>query len=272
MTPAYEHIPGRYGVTITRTETGTAARIPLRDDLADETGALRLAAVLMAIDMGAGLAAGSAVLPNWTVTADIETRIVGACTVGPLRVHCTPIKPGRTMSVVECRIVDEGAGDALVALSTANHGVLEPTFDDSLHHMSTGGVRVFAEPAEPDESLEAYFGLRHHEGGVELAITDRTRNPWGILHGGLTGMMMETTARAGGVRPPDRPDGAVPPRRERRAGGDPHRRDRRPGDRSAGQDRDGRRGNRQGRGDRVDRGLVTIRSASRAVAVSMISL
>ena len=140
MSQAFEHIPGRYGVTITHTETGTATRIPLRPDLAAEDGSLRLAAVLMGIDMGAGLAAGGAVLPKWTVTADIETRIVGRCVVGPLRVDSTPIKPGRTMSVVECRLVDEGADDALVALATANHGVLEPTFDDSLQHLEVGHV------------------------------------------------------------------------------------------------------------------------------------
>ena len=122
MISAYEHIPGRYGVTITITESGTSTRIPVRPDLTAPDGSLRLAAVLMGIDMGAGLAAGTAVLPKWTVTADIETRIVGRCLVGPLRVDSSPIKPGRTMSVVEARVVDEGADDALVALSTANHG------------------------------------------------------------------------------------------------------------------------------------------------------
>lgn len=202
MTPGYEHIPGRYGVTITRTAEGTATRIPLRPDLAAADGSLRLAAVLMGIDMGAGLAAGGAVLPMWTVTADIETRIVGPCTVGPLRVDSIPIKPGRTMSVVQSRLVDEGADDALVALSTANHGVLEPTFDDSLQHMDTGGVRVFAAPDDPGGSLEEYFGIEADEAQVRVAITDRTRNPWGILHGGLTGLMMETAARAAGVAEP----------------------------------------------------------------------
>jgi acyl-coenzyme A thioesterase PaaI-like protein len=202
VTRAYEHIPGRYGITITITDRGTSTHIPLRPDLAAPDGSLRLAAVLMGIDMGAGLAAGTAVLPQWTVTADIETRIVGSCRVGPLRIDSTPIKPGRTMSVVEARVVDEGAGDALVALSTANHGVLEPTFDDSLQHMDVGGVRVFAEPDEPGPSLEAYFGLEQTDVGVSVAITDRTRNPWGILHGGLIGMMVETTARAAGMSSP----------------------------------------------------------------------
>ena len=132
--PGYEHIPGRYGVEIERTDSGTSTFVPLRPDLAALDGSLRIAAVLMGIDMGAGITAGQAVLPGWTVTADIETHLVGRCTVGPLRVDARAIKPGRTMSVVECRVVDAGAADQLVALATANHGVLEPTFDDDLRH------------------------------------------------------------------------------------------------------------------------------------------
>lgn len=198
----YEHIPGRYGIEIERTDFGTSTSVPMRPDLADGDGSMRLAAVLMSIDMGAGLAAGQAVLPGWTVTADIETRVVGRCTVGPLRVDSRPIKPGRTMSVVESRVVDAGAEDALVALSTANHGVLEPTFDDSLNSMQVGDVRVFAPPADPGPSLEAYFGVDLNAEELRIDIDERTRNPWGILHGGLTGLLMEQAARRAGVAEP----------------------------------------------------------------------
>ncbi|MEM8706414.1 MAG: acyl-CoA thioesterase domain-containing protein [Actinomycetota bacterium] len=200
--PGYEHIPGRYGVEIERTEVGTSTFIALRPDLTDADGSLRLAAVLMGIDMGAGLAAGMAVVPGWTVTADIETRIVGRCTVGPLRVDSRAIKPGRTMSVVESRVVDAGADDALVALSTANHGVLEPTFTDDLQVMPVGGRRVFTPPLEPGDSLEGYFGVDLDADELRIEIGDRTRNPWGILHGGLSGMLMEQAARRAGVAEP----------------------------------------------------------------------
>ncbi|MEM9203783.1 MAG: hypothetical protein AAGC53_19245 [Actinomycetota bacterium] len=202
MATAYEQIPGRYGIVITKTEAGTATHIPLRPDLVAADGSLRLAAVLMGIDMGAGLAAGGAVLPKWTVTADIETRVLGRCMVGPLRVDSTAIKPGRTMSVVSARIVDEGNDDALVALATANHGVLEPTFDDALRHLDVGDVRVFAEPEQPTDSLEDYFGLDVVDGGLRLDITERTRNPWGILHGGLIGLLVEQEARRAGIAEP----------------------------------------------------------------------
>ena len=41
------------------------------------------------------------------------------------------------MSVVDARLVDEGDGDALVALATANHGVLESSFE---HTLATGAL------------------------------------------------------------------------------------------------------------------------------------
>lgn len=198
----YEHIPGRYGVEVERTEFGTSTFVSLRPDLADADGRLRVAAVLMGIDMGAGLAAGQAVVPGWTVTADIEARLVGSCTVGPLRVDSRSIKPGRTMSVVESRVVDAGADDALVALATANHGVLEPTFDDEFRMMDVGARRDFAPPADPGESLEAYFGIDLEADELQIDITERTRNPWGILHGGLTGLLVEQAARRAGVVEP----------------------------------------------------------------------
>ena len=200
--PGYEHIPGRYGVEIERTDSGTSTFVPLRPDLAAPDGSLRIAAVLMGIDMGAGITAGQAVLPGWTVTADIETRLVGRCTVGPLRVDARAIKPGRTMSVVECRVVDAGADDELVALATANHGVLEPTFDDDLRGMTVGGRRVFTPPTDPGDSLESYFGVNVSADDLRIDLSERTRNPWGILHGGLTGLLIEQAAFRAGIAAP----------------------------------------------------------------------
>ena len=39
--PGYEHIPGRYGVEIERTDSGTSTFVPLRPDLAALDGSLR---------------------------------------------------------------------------------------------------------------------------------------------------------------------------------------------------------------------------------------
>jgi acyl-coenzyme A thioesterase PaaI-like protein len=212
MAPDFERIPGRYGYSLERTgDLSVAGRMPLLASLTDPDGAMRPAAMLMAIDMTCGMAGGLGVLPLWTVTADAEIHFLGECTVGPLRVDARCIRAGRAMSVVEARVVDEGAGDALVAIVTANHGVLESDFSHFLATASIGDVKHFDRPDHPDdESLEQYFGLELTRGvhGTQdvaptimarLALDRRTTNPWGILHGGLHGLLVDTTARQAGM-------------------------------------------------------------------------
>ena len=107
---SFEYIPGRYGFYVERTgPAAVAGRIPREPSLTDRDGNLRTAAVLMGVDMTCGMAGGLGVLPNWTVTADADVHLVGACRVGPLRVDATNVRAGRSMSVVEARAVDEGA-------------------------------------------------------------------------------------------------------------------------------------------------------------------
>lgn len=206
MAPDFERIPGRYGYSLERTgEVSVAGRMPLLASLTEPDGAMRPAAILMAIDMTCGMAGGLGVLPLWTVTADAEIHFLGACTVGPLRVDARSIRAGRTMSVVEASVVDEGAGDALVAVVTANHGVLESDFAHFLATAAIGDVKHFDRPDHPDdESLEQYFGLELTRGDKDLILARlvldrRTTNPWGILHGGLHGLLVDTTARQAGM-------------------------------------------------------------------------
>lgn len=201
MAQDFEYIPGRYGYTVERTgDRSVAGRMPLLPSLQDETGALRCAAVLMAVDMTCGMAGGLGVLPNWTVTADADVHLLGACTVGPLRVDAEGVRPGRSMSVVDARVVDEGRDDALVAVATANHGVLESSFEHFLATAKVGDVQVFARPGHPDDqTLEDYFGLAVDGPVTTIPLTVRTTNPWGIFHGGLTGLLVDTAVRRAGL-------------------------------------------------------------------------
>jgi acyl-coenzyme A thioesterase PaaI-like protein len=201
MANAFEFIPGRYGYTVERTgPVAAAGRIPLEPTLADGDGNLRTAAVLMGIDMTCGMAGGLGVLPNWTVTADAFVHFVGACRIGPLRVDAVNVRAGRSMSVVEARAVDEGADDELVAIATANHGVLESTFEHRVATAGAGVIQRFARPDRPaDESIETYFGLEFDGDGVAIGLERRTTNPWGIFHGGLHGLLVDTCARRAGL-------------------------------------------------------------------------
>lgn len=204
MAHAYEYIPGRFGYTLERTgEVAVAGRVPCEASLVDEEGHLRTAAMLMAVDMTCGMAAGLAVLPKWTVTADADVHFVAPCGRGPLRVDAVNVRAGRTMSVVEATVVDEGANDRLVAVVTANHGVLDSSFDHWLAQAEIGDVQTFARPPTSDASLEQYFRLgRDDHEIVSLALDERTTNPWGILHGGLHGLLVDTAAASVGIATP----------------------------------------------------------------------
>lgn len=200
----FEYIPGRFGYRLERAGpvevTGWIDPMP-STRAAD--GTLGTAALLMAADMTCTMAAGLGVLPRWTVTADADLWIVDDCRVGPLRAEAVCLRAGRTMSVSSARLVDEGDGDRLVALATANNGVLTPRFEHFMARSEIGDVKVFARPEFPeDETLEAYFGLREANGEIVAPLGPRTTNPWGIFHGGLHGLLVEHAARAGGITAP----------------------------------------------------------------------
>jgi len=161
----------------------------------------------MAIDMACGMSAGLGVVPNWTVTADTEVRFVGRCVVGPLRVDARCVRPGRHQSLAEARVHDEGADDALVAIVTANHGVLKPEWDTFMANTPIGSVHRFRRPGiAAGDTLEDSFGVGTtgygRESIVSAPLNDRTRNPWGIFHGGLTGLLVENAATAAGIGQP----------------------------------------------------------------------
>jgi len=205
---SYETIPGRYGISITRAgQVAVTTHVPLEPGLSGPDGALRPAVVLMAIDMACGMSAGLGVVPNWTVTADTEVRFVGRCVVGPLRVDARCIRPGRNQSLSTAMVYDEGAGDALVAIATANHGVLKPEWDTFMANTPIGSVHRFRRPGiVVGDTLEDSFGIdsigHDREAIVSAPLDDRTRNPWGIFHGGLTGLLVENAASAAGVHTP----------------------------------------------------------------------
>jgi len=205
---SYETIPGRYGISITRAgEMAVTTHVPMEPGMCGSDGTMRPAAVLMAIDMACGMSAGLGVVPNWTVTADTEVRFIGRCTLGPLRVDARCVRPGRHQSLAEARAYDEGDSDALVAIVTANHGVLVPEWDTFMAHTPIGSVHRFRRPEfGAAGTLEQSFGIESSGQGEFAVITapldERTRNPWGIFHGGLTGLLVENAATAVGIEEP----------------------------------------------------------------------
>lgn len=201
--PAYARIPGRFGIVVARVgETAVSCELPVEPGHLDGDGVTRPAAIMMAVDMAVGLSAGFGVTPDWTMTADTAIQFIDECRMGPLRVDAHCVKRGRTQVLAEARVVDAGADDALIALATASHGVLTPDFENELTRMAIGDRISFPRPPDTGRGdLETQFGIRVDADGVSIPVDERTRNPWGILHGGLTGLVVEVIARSVGVAP-----------------------------------------------------------------------
>ena len=180
--------------------TEASSWIECRPDLLDERGNLHAAIIGYLVDSTAGVVCGMAAVPNWVVTADLQFRIVSATTAGPVRADAVAVRPGRRQSLGDVRVVDEGAGERLVAVGTVNHLVIAKDGDLDVPADMPIGVRYgpAAPLATPPVPLAQHFGVRNlpGSGSAELDVVGDAVNPLGILHGGLLSLLAESAARS----------------------------------------------------------------------------
>jgi uncharacterized protein (TIGR00369 family) len=184
--------------------------IELRPDLVDASGAALVGVLAYLVDSAVGMAAGFASLPHWVVTADIDLHLVARATAGPLRADSRVVRAGSRQVLADCTVFDEGQG-LVVATATANHSVLSPERAAPMsipppdeifrHYASDDRVRP---PLLERYGVRAVPGL---EGAAELDITGPARNPWGILHGSLFALLVESAMAS--VRPDARIDDLI---------------------------------------------------------------
>jgi acyl-coenzyme A thioesterase PaaI-like protein len=170
--------------------------IECRPDLLDE-GNLHTAVVGYLIDSTAGVVCGTAAVPNWVVTADLQFRIASHETVGPVRADARAVRPGRRQSIGAVRVVDEGAAERVVAVGTVNHLVIALDADLDVPADMPIGLRYGpANPLTgPPAQFARHFGLRQPgPGRAELDVVGDAVNPLGILHGGLLSLLASAAA------------------------------------------------------------------------------
>lgn len=160
------------------------------DHLRGPADNVRAGALLTMADTVGGMCSGLAVLPGWVVSTNLMLRTVPRAHHGPLALEATISRVGRNAVVSQVSIRDVGDGGALIADGALTSAVLEPE----------GGPPEFPRPMtldppddpEPVLPLLEFFGVaRHDDAAVALPITDRVRNPWGILHGGATAVLVD---------------------------------------------------------------------------------
>jgi 1,4-dihydroxy-2-naphthoyl-CoA hydrolase len=170
---------------------------PLHDHLRGPGGGVRTGALLTMCDNVGGFCAGLAALPDgWVVSTNLTLTVAPLQARGPLLLRSTVLRAGRAAIVTDVRVTDGGADGAIVADAVLTSAVLIPE----------GGPPVWTRPAHlhapppegPLPPLLEWLGVRDVAGApagvVELDITDAVRNPWGIMHGGVTASLVDVAA------------------------------------------------------------------------------
>jgi len=173
------------------------ATSPLHDHLRAPGGGIRTGALLTMCDNVGGFCAGLAALPDgWVVSTNLTITLAPGTVEGPLALHTSVLRAGKAAIVTDVRVTDAGRAGAIVADSVLTSAVLVPE----------GGPPKWTRPAQmqappPDGELPAWIdwlGVRAVAGApvgvVELDARDALRNPWGIVHGGVTAALVDVAA------------------------------------------------------------------------------
>ncbi len=163
------------------------------EHLRGPAGNVRAGALLTMADTVGGMCAGLAVLPGWVVSTNLMLRASPRVHRGPLALDARVLRAGRHAVVTQVEIRDTGDAGDLIADGVLTSAVLEPA----------GGPPDFPRPmvleppggTDPVLPLLEFFGIRPHgDEAVALDINDRVRNPWGILHGGATAVLIDAAS------------------------------------------------------------------------------
>lgn len=156
-------------------------------------GHVRAGVLLALADTVGGICGGLAALPGWVVSTNLLLRTATFEHRGPLRLTARVQRAGRNAVVTAVKVTDDGAADALIADGILTSAVLQPV----------GGPPLYERPLElraPDPGTDVpdpveFFGIEPRDAAsVALEITEIVRNPWGILHGGVTAALVDAAA------------------------------------------------------------------------------
>lgn len=174
--------------------TGIDGVAPAATHLRGPGGNVSAGVLLTMIDSVGGLAAGLAVLPEWVVSTNLMMTTARFDQVGPFAVTGRILRAGRKAVVSSVQVTDEGRDGALVADGVLTSAVLAPA----------DGPPVWTRPLVLDASapgptpapdLDEFFGIAAEDARtVVMPLAEHLRNPWGILHGGATAVLVEAAA------------------------------------------------------------------------------
>jgi acyl-coenzyme A thioesterase PaaI-like protein len=181
-------------------ESGLArGHVAVRPDLCTSGGALRVGVLATLVDTVGGLVTGLAVLPDWVVTADLSVRSWAAVRHAPAGAEARVLRRGRTTAIAEVTITGGaggGAGASPCAAGVLTSSVLTPDF--ALPKDMAAGVAPPAPPPPPagQPPLAEWLGIRVRPDGAEVDVDGPLLNPWGMVHGGVTALLVDHAVEA----------------------------------------------------------------------------
>ncbi|HEY3832070.1 MAG TPA: acyl-CoA thioesterase domain-containing protein [Acidimicrobiia bacterium] len=161
----------------------------------DESGRMHMGVLGTMCDAIGGFCGGLGALPDgWVVTTNMMLRSADRPVGAVISLESEVLRAGRTAVVTNVHAHDD-------------HGFVVGGIVRSAVLVPEGGPPPFARPARLDLAgrgeqflpfdtwLDARPLAGDTEAGVEIELRDDFRNPWGIMHGGVTSAVIDAAAR-----------------------------------------------------------------------------
>ncbi len=198
-------ISGYLGMHVERgTDETVTISVPMDKRLDDDHMGVHPVALLMAIDMAAGLSAGYPALPRWTLTVDMSISLFPGPVARELRAEGTPTHIGGRLGLAEVTVTD--GNDRTLAIASINHALVPIRDRMPFVDMLPGEVTVPSRPEWTHKSARDLYCTEPVPGqdlpSARLPLTEATTNPWGLFHGAVLGhLALDAAGRAGITQP-----------------------------------------------------------------------
>jgi uncharacterized protein (TIGR00369 family) len=169
------------------------ADAPVVDHLRGSDGAVRAGALLTMLDSAGGVCGGLASLPDgWVVSTNMSARTTSRAPTGALKLDARVLRKGRNNVVTSVAIADAATGQLVMdgvltsAILVPENG--PPVWQRPLHIVFPGDDIDYL-------TMDRWLDTRAvSDAAVEMDLRDTLRNPWGILHGGVTAALIDACA------------------------------------------------------------------------------
>ena len=170
---------------------------PPMPGLCDDEGALTAGAIAFAVDSAGAMVGGFSVWPDWVVTTQLSVHLTEPAIGGDVRVEGRLVRLGRRQAVVEGSLhLEADDADRRIGWWCIDNAILTPESPHDIDDLNVVGELIARDEPVEVPSVLGEFGPRVDGTSIELDVTARARNPWGIMHGALSALLAEQAALA----------------------------------------------------------------------------